>query len=275
MRSIGFCTPRERTVLSEASSSALEEEGSCFYTVSRANRSMWKKRSNDSEAKHFPSDSISKACKHGEAQSRILAMMQERPYAQKRSIGENNQTSAALEAIRESIETKERVAKECLDDIIAMAHMISTALQKGRKVVFFGNGGSAADAQHISAELVGKFKKIRPALRASALTTNTSILTAIGNDFSFDEIFSRQVQATLDPGDVAVGISTSGRSANVIKGVQEDRRIGAKTIALTGSGGGQLASLCDHKVMVPSNDTQRIQESHIMIGHIVCELVEA
>jgi D-sedoheptulose 7-phosphate isomerase len=153
--------------------------------------------------------------------------------------------------------------------------MISTALQKGRKVVFFGNGGSAADAQHISAELVGKFKKMRPALRASALTTNTSILTAIGNDFSFDEIFARQVQATLEPGDVAVGISTSGRSANVIKGVQEAQRIGAKTIALTGSGGGQLVSLCDHKVMVPSNDTQRIQESHIMIGHIVCELVEA
>jgi D-sedoheptulose 7-phosphate isomerase len=201
--------------------------------------------------------------------------MEERPRGQKRSVRQNNEASAALEAIRKSIETKERVAKECLDDIIEMAHMISTALQKGRKVVFFGNGGSAADAQHISAELVGKFKKMRPALRASALTTNTSILTAIGNDFSFDEIFSRQVQATLEPGDVAVGISTSGRSANVIKGVEEARRIGAKTVALTGSGGGQLAPLCDHKVLVPSNDTQRIQESHIMIGHVVCELVEA
>jgi D-sedoheptulose 7-phosphate isomerase len=201
--------------------------------------------------------------------------MQKTPLAHKRTDRENEQASAALEAIRKSIETKERVANECLDDIIEMAHMISTALQKGRKVVFFGNGGSAADAQHISAELVGKFKKMRPALRASALTTNTSILTAIGNDFSFDEIFARQVQATLEPGDVAVGISTSGRSANVIKGVQEAQRIGAKTIALTGSGGGQLVSLCDHKVMVPSNDTQRIQESHIMIGHIVCELVEA
>jgi len=152
--------------------------------------------------------------------------------------------------------------------------MIATALQKGRKVVFFGNGGSAADAQHISAELVGKFKRMRPALRASALTTNTSILTAIGNDIGFDEIFSRQVQATLEPDDVAVGISTSGRSPNVIKGIQEAKRIGAKTIALTGSGGKQLASLCDHKVIVPSEDTQRVQESHMMIGHIVCELIE-
>ena len=200
--------------------------------------------------------------------------MQERSQTQKRSVGENGEASAALASIRKSIETKERVAEECLDDIVEMAHIVTTALKNRRKIVFFGNGGSAADAQHISAELVGQFKRARPALRASALTTNTSILTAIGNDISFDEIFSRQVQATLEPGDVAVGISTSGRSANVIKGVQEARRLGAKTIALTGSGGGQLASLCDHTVMVPSSDTQRIQESHIMIGHIVCELVE-
>jgi len=200
--------------------------------------------------------------------------MQKTPLAHKRTNGENEKASAALTAIRKSIETKELVAKDCLDDIIEMAHIISTALGKGRKVVFFGNGGSAADAQHISAELVGKFKRSRPALRASALTTNTSILTAIGNDISFDDIFSRQVQATLEPDDVAVAISTSGRSLNVIRGVEEARRIGASTIALTGSGGGQLASLCDHKVIVPSDDTQRIQECHIMIGHIVCELIE-
>jgi len=200
--------------------------------------------------------------------------MQQRPLAHKGSVEESNEATVALATIRKSIETKEQVAKECLGDIVEMAHMITTALRKGRKVVFFGNGGSAADAQHISAELVGKFKRMRPALRASALTTNTSILTAIGNDISFDEIFSRQVQATLKPNDVAVGISTSGRSPNVIKGIQEAKRIGAKTIALTGSGGKQLASLCDHKVMVPSDDTQRIQECHIMIGHIVCELIE-
>src|SRR5213594_5047569 len=168
--------------------------------------------------------------------------MQNSRIAQKRPAEEASRSSAALAAIRSSIETKERVANECLDDIVEMAHMIATALQKGRKVVFFGNGGSAADAQHISAELVGKFKRMRPALRASALTTNTSILTAIGNDISFDEIFSRQVQATLEPDDVAVGISTSGRSPNVIKGIQEAKRIGAKTIALTGSAGKQLSS---------------------------------
>src|SRR5438094_4559976 len=200
--------------------------------------------------------------------------MQNSRLAHKRPAEEASRSSTALAAIRSSIETKERVARECLDDIVEMAHIMTMALQKGRKIVFFGNGGSAADAQHIAAELVGKFKRMRPALRASALTTNTSILTAIGNDIGFDEIFSRQVQATLEPDDVAVGISTSGRSPNVIKGIQEAKRIGAKTIALTGSAGKQLSSLCDHKVTVPSDDTQRIQECHIMIGHIVCELIE-
>jgi D-sedoheptulose 7-phosphate isomerase len=179
-----------------------------------------------------------------------------------------------MSSIQKSIETKERLSKECLTEIIEMAHIIAIALRKGRRVVFFGNGGSAADAQHISAELVGKFKKARPPLKALALTTNTSILTAIGNDFSFDEIFARQVSANLERGDVAVGISTSGRSKNVILGVQEAARIGAKTIALTGGDGGPLATLCDHKVIVPSNDTQRIQECHIMIGHVVCELID-
>ena len=182
--------------------------------------------------------------------------------------------SLALSSIQKSIETKQRLSRECLDEIIEMALMIAKALRQGRKVAFFGNGGSAADAQHISAELVGKFKKLRPPLRALALTTNTSVLTAIGNDFSFDEIFSRQIRATLEKGDIAVGISTSGRSKNVILGVQEASKIGAKTIGLTGGDGGQLASLCDHKVIVPSNDTQRIQECHIMIGHVVCELID-
>jgi len=182
--------------------------------------------------------------------------------------------SLALSSIQKSIETKQRLSMECLNDIIEMAHIIATALRQGRKVAFFGNGGSAADAQHISAELVGKFKKVRPPLRALALTTNTSILTAIANDFNFDEVFSRQIQASLEKGDIAVGISTSGRSKNVILGIQEATKIGAKTIALTGGDGGQLASLCDHKVIVPSNDTQRIQECHIMIGHVVCELID-
>ena len=186
----------------------------------------------------------------------------------------DTEMSLARSSIRKSIETKERLSRECLHEIIEMAQIIAAALRQGKKVAFFGNGGSAADAQHISAELVGKFKKERPPLRALALTTNTSILTAIGNDFSFDEIFSRQVRASLEEGDVAVGISTSGRSRNVILGVQEAAKIGAKTIALTGGDGGLLARLCDHKVIVPSNDTQRIQECHIMIGHVVCELID-
>jgi D-sedoheptulose 7-phosphate isomerase len=200
--------------------------------------------------------------------------LQKSSSAQKGRIGNDDAEKVALEAIRQSIETKKLLSKQSVADIVIVARAIANALEKGRKVVFFGNGGSAADAQHISAELVGQFKKKRPAFKASALTTNTSVLTAIGNDFSFDEIFSRQVQSTLERDDVAVGISTSGRSPNVIKGIQEARRIGAKTIALTGSGGRQLAALCDHKVIVPSADTQRIQECHIMIAHIVCELIE-
>jgi D-sedoheptulose 7-phosphate isomerase len=196
------------------------------------------------------------------------------PMETKPSSHQDREKSLALSSIQKSIETKERLSKECLNEIIEMAHIIGTALQRGRKVVFFGNGGSAADAQHISAELVGKFKRKRPPLRALALTTNTSVLTAIGNDFSFDEIFSRQIRANLDEGDVAVGISTSGRSKNVILGVQEAARIGATTIALTGGDGGSLGPLCDHRVVVPSSDTQRIQECHIMIGHVVCDLID-
>src|SRR5437899_8342845 len=155
-----------------------------------------------------------------------------------------------------------------------MAHVITLALLQCRKVVFFGNGGSAADAQHISAELVGKFKRARPPLRALALTTNTSILTAVGNDFSFDEIFSRQVKGNLEKGDVAVAISTSGRSKNVILGVQEATRMGARTIALTGGDGGQRGALCDHRVSVPSNHTQRIREGNIRMRAVVCDWVD-
>src|SRR2546422_10057928 len=199
--------------------------------------------------------------------------MQKPTKVHKPATEDDHEVSLARDVVRKSVETKQRLAEECLDATVPVARMITIALKKGRKVVFFGNGGSAADAQHISAELVGKFKRARPPLRASALTTNTSILTAIGNDIGFDEIFSRQVQATLEPNDVAVGISTSGRSTNVIKGVEEARIIGARTIALTGSGGGQLGSRCDHRVIVPSDDTHRIQECHIMIGHTVCELI--
>lgn len=180
-----------------------------------------------------------------------------------------------LKEIQDSVKTKEKLAKDCLAEILVLADAITESLRKGGKVVFFGNGGSAADAQHLAAEFVGKFAIDRAPLRGVALTTNTSLLTAVGNDFGFDQVFSRQVVAQVDAGDIVVGISTSGRSKNVIKGVQEAHNQGAKTVALTGSSGGELASLCDYQVKIPSANTQRIQECHIMIGHILCGLVEA
>jgi len=179
------------------------------------------------------------------------------------------------EAVEGNMETSRRLLKESVKDIVKAAAMMTGALRQGRKIVLFGNGGSAADAQHIAAELVGRFKANRPPLRALALTTNSSILTAVGNDFAFEEIFSRQISSEVQEGDIVIGISTSGRSKNVLNAIREARRIGAKTIGLTGSAGGQLASLCDHCILVPSDDTQRIQESHIMIGHILCELIES
>jgi D-sedoheptulose 7-phosphate isomerase len=179
-----------------------------------------------------------------------------------------------LKEIQDSVETKQKLAKDCVGDILDVAEAIATALREGGKIVFFGNGGSAADAQHLAAEFVGKFATDRPPLRGTAFTTNTSVLTALGNDFGFEEVFSRQVAAHVDAGDVVVGISTSGRSKNVIKGVQEARKLRAKTVALTGASGEELAGLCDYHVMVPSTNTQRIQECHIMIGHILCGLVE-
>ena len=187
---------------------------------------------------------------------------------------DSSKRNYALNEIQESALTKERLGKECLDDIITIAEILAVALRNGGKIAFFGNGGSAADAQHIAAEFIGKFATVRPPLRAIAFTTNTSVLTAIGNDFGFDDVFSRQAAALIDPGDVVVGISTSGRSRNVIKGIEQARRIGAKTIALTGASGGDLAERCDYSLKVPSSNTQRIQECHIMIGHILCGLVE-
>ena len=177
--------------------------------------------------------------------------------------------------IQDSVGVHTGLVDKCLDDMLEVADAITLALKEGRKIAFFGNGGSAADAQHLAAELVGKFAIDRPPLRALAFTTNTSVLTAIGNDFGFDEVFSRQVRAHIEEGDVVVAISTSGRSKNVINGVREARRLRAKSVALTGSSGHELAELCNYRVMVPSTNTQRIQECHILIGHTLCALVEA
>jgi D-sedoheptulose 7-phosphate isomerase len=198
-----------------------------------------------------------------------------RPQLQNTSDNYSWKTDLARREIRESIQAKEKLGIESTEDIIAVGEMMVLALRDGRKVVFFGNGGSAADAQHLAAEFVGKFGRIRRPLRAIALTTNTSVLSAVGNDFGFEEIFSRQVAAHVDEGDIVVGISTSGRSKNVINGISEARRLGAKTVALTGASGGEFAQSCDYHIMVPSTNTQRIQECHILIGHILCGLVEA
>jgi D-sedoheptulose 7-phosphate isomerase len=174
---------------------------------------------------------------------------------------------AALEALRDAPEVGESVAR--------LAETISASLAAGGKVWLFGNGGSAADAQHIAAELVGRFVRDRVALPAEALTVNTSVLTAIANDFGFEQVFARQLEAHARPGDVAIGISTSGRSANVVAGLRTAERLGLRTAALTGGDGGDLREAASECIVVPASDTPRIQECHAVLGHVLCELVEA
>ncbi|MEW5789228.1 MAG: D-sedoheptulose 7-phosphate isomerase [Pseudomonadota bacterium] len=158
--------------------------------------------------------------------------------------------------------------------LLDVARAMQDCLGRGGKIVWMGNGGSAADCQHLAAEFVGRFARERSALPALALTTDTSILTAVGNDYGFECIFSRQIQALCGLGDLVVGISTSGNSSNVLKGLQTARDRGMGTVGLTGLGGGQMGALCDHLIAVPSTHTPRIQEAHILIGHILCELIE-
>ncbi|WP_157928099.1 D-sedoheptulose-7-phosphate isomerase [Candidatus Nitrosotalea okcheonensis] len=177
------------------------------------------------------------------------------------------------EIIKENRLTNQRLQESCIPSIVELIDNARNTLKKKGKVVFFGNGGSAADSQHIAAEFTGKFKTYQRFLPAIALTTNTSALTAISNDFSFDDIFSMQVKSLVNKNDLVIGISTSGNSTNVIKGVLEAKKIGAKTVSFTGAKGGKLAKIADIIIKVPSDDTQRIQEFHIMIGHILCELV--
>jgi D-sedoheptulose 7-phosphate isomerase len=147
-------------------------------------------------------------------------------------------------------------------------------LKHGGKIIIFGNGGSAADAQHIAAELVSRYKTEREGLSALALTTDTSILTAIGNDYGFDKIFSRQIEALANPSDVVIGISTGGTSENILKGFKIAMDKKCKIIGLSGKGGGKFNELCDVNIVVPSDDTPRIQEMHILIGHTICHLIE-
>src|SRR5271165_3360921 len=179
-------------------------------------------------------------------------------------------------SIRASIAVKELLLgnAEVVSVTAKVSELLVDTFDKGNKVLLFGNGGSAADAQHIAAELVGRFAFDRPALPALALSVNTSCVTAIGNDYGFDVIFARQIEALGRPGDVAIGISTSGNSPNVLSAVAVARKMGLHTIALTGSTGGVLKAAVDHCICVPSNETPRIQECHILIGHIISELVE-
>ena len=182
-----------------------------------------------------------------------------------------NEIRKQLQDHRALIELLER---DMAPMIAEMGSLISAALTNGNKLLVMGNGGSAADSQHFVAEIVGRFKMERKALPAVALSTDTSILTAIGNDYGFDSIFSRQVEALAAPGDIVVGLSTSGNSPNVLKALNAAREQGCRTIGLLGKDGGSIRSACDLALVVPSTDTPRIQEGHITIIHIVCDLVE-
>ena len=179
-----------------------------------------------------------------------------------------------IKLLKESIEVKNKVLENNVKDIEKLASAMLETIKSGHKILLFGNGGSAADSLHIAAELVGRFKKERKALPAIALTANISILTALGNDYNFDYIFERQVEALGNKGDMAIGISTSGSSKNVAAGILKASSMGIKTAALTGEKKGALCKAADICVRVPSSNTPRIQEAHIAIGHIVCELIE-
>ncbi len=182
--------------------------------------------------------------------------------------------AAILRMFQESASVKLRFAEENAQRIEMVARRMAEALRQGGKVLFCGNGGSAADAQHLAGELVNRFLRDRDALAGIALTTDSSVLTSIGNDAGFEQVFARQVEALARPGDVVVGISTSGNSPNVLRAVETARRRGCLTVALTGGSGGPLARAADEAFVVPSGETPRIQEAHITLGHALCALVE-
>ena len=189
----------------------------------------------------------------------------------------NDFEQRATETIKASIATKQLLLsnQEVIADIAKISEIMVAAFEKGNKVFLFGNGGSAADSQHIAAEFVGRFAFDRPPLPALALSVNTSCLTAIGNDYGFDLTFARQLEALAKPGDVAIGISTSGNSPNVLQGLAAAKKLGLHTVAFAGCTGGKMKNAADFCICAPSNETPRIQECHILIGHIISGLVEA
>lgn len=187
-----------------------------------------------------------------------------------------NITESILQQIEASCEVKQKIAADStlVASIAEVVDRCIRTLQSGGKILLAGNGGSAADSQHIAAEFVGRFKLEREALPAIALTTDTSLLTAVGNDYGFEMIFARQVSGLARAGDLFIGISTSGNSPNVLRALEVCRELGVSTVGLTGAGGGKMAALADVLLPVPSIETPRIQESHIMIGHLICDLVD-
>jgi len=190
-------------------------------------------------------------------------------------VSETTNTGELIEqALRESIRVKQAVADSMVGDIARMAEIVIEAYESGGKMVVFGNGGSAADAQHLAGEMVVKLRLERRALPAIALNTNASIMTAASNDYGYEYVFSRQIDAWVKKEDVVIAISTSGTSPNVVQALKKARELGARTVLMTGTRGTSLLPLADLVLAVPSGDTVRIQEAHITIGHIVCELVE-
>jgi D-sedoheptulose 7-phosphate isomerase len=174
----------------------------------------------------------------------------------------------------EHLKTSKRTLDYIADPLEIAANLCIDSLQSGGKILIFGNGGSAADAQHIAAELVGRYKLERKGLSAIALTTDTSALTSIGNDYGYSHVFDRQVEALANKNDVAIGISTGGSSVNVISALKVAKEMGCKTIGFSGRDGGEMNALCDVNLIVPAEDTPRIQEMHIVIGHTICHLID-
>lgn len=179
-----------------------------------------------------------------------------------------------IDIINDSIHIKEQILQTQIENIIKVTRQIISSFKSGGKVLIFGNGGSAADAQHLAAEFVGRFQMERAALPAIALNTNTSVLTALSNDYGYEIVFARQIEALAKPQDVAIGISTSGKAKNVLLAIKKAKELGLKTVCLSGGTGGELAKAADISLLMPSHTTARIQEAHITIGHIICELVE-
>jgi D-sedoheptulose 7-phosphate isomerase len=187
---------------------------------------------------------------------------------------DNSSAMLLAQSLEEHLATIKALLESTVADIDAAGNIIWKALKAGNKILLCGNGGSAADAQHIAAELVGRYEQQRRAFPAISLATDTSALTAVSNDYGFEGVFARQVEALAVAGDVLIAISTSGKSPNIVKAADQARALGCKTIALTGCSGEPLSSHCDLSVVVPSNRTSRVQEAHITIGHLWCEMID-